>query len=82
MYSGAKEAIQDVADMEVREEAEARDGKGGDPMNVLAVLKAQRERAIGLDNDDGELQTERADLMVLLSKVVYNHQDPAGTSGA
>lgn len=63
MYSGAKEAIQDVADMEVREEAEARDGKGGDPMNVLAVLKAQRERAIGLDNDDGELQTERADAL-------------------
>ena len=25
---------------------------------------------------------ESADLMVLLSKVVYNHQDPAGTSGA
>ena len=24
---------------------------------------------------------ERSDLMVLLSKVVYNHQDPAGTSG-
>ena len=25
---------------------------------------------------------ESAQLMVLLSKVVYNHQDPAGTSGA
>ena len=25
---------------------------------------------------------ERVDLMSILSKVVYNHQDPAGTSGA
>ena len=59
------------------------DGMGGHPEGEVAALQMRDAAQRVQERLTAPLTAqESADLMVLLSKVVYNHQDPAGTSGA